>query len=204
MGYYSQDHPQRLGFDFARNLKENIEVHGELSYNRKAQRYTIADGSLFAERDDHFSYLLGLRYLHASNTTVIAEYYHNGLGLNKNELENYLDFLARAANSGNTTIAQQTLGVSQTYFRSSTLMQDYLYVKLVMPEPFDWLYFTPSLYTIYNLNDNSFLLSTSISYKPVTNFEFILWPTFLFGGENSEFGGKMVQQRMELWIRVLF
>ncbi len=204
MGYYSQTNPKRLGFDFARNLKENIEIHGELSYNRNTQRYTILNGSLHAERDDHFSYLLGLRYLHTSNTTVIAEYYHNGPGLNKNEFENYLDFLASGAARGNITIAQQTLGVSQRYFRGSTLMQDYLYVKFVIPEPFDWLYFTPSLYTIYNLNDNSFLLSTSMSYKPVTNFEFIFWPTFLLGGDNSEFGGKMVQQRMELWLRVFF
>lgn len=83
-------------------------------------------------------------------------------------------------------------------------MQNYLYVKITKPEPFDWLYFTPSLYSIYNLHDNSFLLATTLSYKPVTNFEFIFWPTFLLGENNTEFGGKLVQQRVEFWMRVYF
>lgn len=204
MGYYRKNSPMRLGFDFSRNLRENLEAHAELSYNENIQRYTIVNGTLHAVQKNRFSHLLGLRYLHESNTTVIVEYYHNSLGMNRGEFENYADYLANAANSGNGTSGQQALGLSQQYFRSSTLMEDYLYVKLTMPEPFDWLYFTPSLHSIYNLNDNSFLLSASLSYKPVTNFEFIFWPTFLFGGEGSEFGQKMVQKRMELWVRVFF
>jgi hypothetical protein len=204
MGYHRKNSPMQLGFDFSRNLRENLEAHAELSYNQNAQRYTIVNGNLHAVQENRFSYLLGLRYLHESTTTVIIEYYHNSLGMNRGEFENYIDFLANAANSGSATAAQQALGLSQQYFRSSTLMEDYLYMKLTMPEPFDWLYFTPSLYSIYNLNDKSFLLSASMSYKPVTNFEFIFWPTILVGGESSEFGQKMVQQRMELWVRVFF
>ncbi len=204
MGYYSKNGSRQLGFDVSRNLKENLEAHAEVSYNQNTQRFTIANGNLRAVQDNSFSYLLGLRYLHESNTTFIAEYYHNDLGMNREEFRSYADFLAKAANSGNDTTAQQALGVSQRYFRSSTLMQDYLYVKLTIPEPFDWLYFTPSLYSIYNLNDKSYLISASLSYKPVTNAEFIFWPTFLTGGNNSEFGRKMVEQRMELWLRIFF
>ncbi len=204
MGYYSQSKPKRLGFDFSRNIKENFEAHGEVSYNKDTPRYSIADGKLQTEPDNHFSYLFGLRYLHASNTTVIAEYYRNGLGLNKKEFEDYAGFLANGARSGSAAIVQNTLGVSQQYFRGSTLMQNYLYVKITKPEPFEWLYFTPSLYTIYNLHDHSFLLSSPLNYKPATNFEFIFWPTFLLGGNNAEFGGKLLQQRIELWARVYF
>jgi hypothetical protein len=204
MAYYTKNSPMQLGFDFSRNLRENLEAHVELSYNQNAQRYTIVNGNLHVVQENLFSYLLGLRYLHESNTTVILEYYHNDLGMNRGEFENYANFLANAANSENGAASQKTLGLSQQYFRNSTLMEDYLYVKLTMPEPFDWLYFTPSLYSIYNLNDNSFLLSAALSYKPVTNFEFIFWPTILIGGESSEFGQKMVQRRMELWVRVFF
>jgi opacity protein-like surface antigen len=204
MGYYRKNSPTQLGFDFSRNLRENLEAHAELSYNQNAQRYTIVNGNLHSAQENRFSYLLGLRYLHESNTTVILEYYHNGLGMNRGEYENYADFLANAANSGNATSAQQALRLNQQYFRTSTLMEDYLYMKLTIPEPFDLLYFTPSLYSIYNLNDNGFLLSTPLSYKPVTNFEFIFWPAILIGAEASEFGQKMVQQRMELWVRVFF
>jgi hypothetical protein len=204
MGYFRKNGLVHLGFDYSRNLKENFETHAELSYNQKAQRYTVVNGNLHAVQENRISYLLGLRYLHESNTTVIVEYYHNALGMNGGEFENYANFLANAANSENGVTSQQALGLNQQYFRSSTLMEDYLYVKLTMPEPLDWLYFTPSLYSIYNLNDNSFLLSISMSYKPVTNFELIFWPTILAGAERSEFGQKMFQQRLEVWVRVFF
>ena len=60
-----------------------------------------------------------------------------------------------------------------------------------------------STFTIYNLNDNSFLLAVSLSYKPFTNFEVMLWPTFLMGDEGTEFGGRQFDQRYELRMRVV-
>jgi len=204
MGYYRKNGPVQLGLDCSRNLRENLEIHAELSYNQDTERFTILSHSLRAEHVNRSSYLLGLRYLHESNTTVIVEYYHNGLGMSRGEYADYADFLTYAANSGSATVAQQALGLSQQYFRNSTLMEDYLYTKLTVPEPFDWLYFTPSLYSIYNLNDNSFVLSAPLSYKPVTNVEFIFWPTILVGTGRSEFGQKMFQQRLEVWVRIFF
>src|SRR3989339_903919 len=182
----------------------NIEIHGELSYNQNADRFTIVNGSLSSARVDEYSFLLGLRYLDASNTTIIAEYYHSGAGLSKDEYYQYSQFLNNGAENINPIVTQQTLGVSQTYFRGTTLMQDYLYLKISQPEPFDWLYFTPSLYTIYNLTDNSFLLSFYMSYKPITNTEFIFWTTMFAGDNTTEYGAKQVQQRTELWMRVFF
>ncbi len=202
--YFSSINPKRFGLDFSRNLQDNIEIHGELSYNQNVERNTIADSLLVTERTNHYSYLFGLRYLNESNTTIIAEYYHNDFGLGKDEYTNYSEFLDNGANSLFENIKQQTLGISQTYFKGQTLMRDYLYIKLSHPEPFDWLYFTPSIYTIYNLADNSFLLSFQMSYKPVTNTEFIFWATTFAGDDNTEYGGKQVMQRMELWMRVFF
>ena len=204
LAYYSKINPKRYGFDFARNVQENIEVHGEFSYNQNVERFTIVNNSLRNEFVDMYSYLFGLRYLDASNTTIIAEYYYNGSGLSKDEYTNYNEFLNNGANSLTETIKQQTLGISQTYFKGQTLMRDYLYIKLSHPEPFDWLYFTPSLYTIYNLVDNSFLLSFQMSYRPITNTEFIFWTSMFAGDESTEYGGKQVMQRMELWMRVFF
>ena len=204
MGFYRKNDRRQIGFDLSRNLRENVEVHAELSYSQGWSLYSIVNGSLQEVRRDQYSYLAGFRYLHESNITFIGEYYHNGGGMKPGEFETYVNFLTNAANSGNSVIVQQAQGVSQRYFRGSTLMRDYLYVKVVIPEPFDWLYFTPSLYSIYNLNDRSFLVSASLSYKPVTNVEFILWPTILAGRATSEFGGKMVQQRIEAWLRVFF
>lgn len=204
MGFYSRNDQRRVGFDISRNLRENIEVHAEVSYIQSASRFSIADGNLLGVRQDQASCLVGFRYLHESNSTLIAEYYHNGFGLNRSEFEAYHAFLTNAVNTGNDGIMRQTLGASQNYFRGSTLMRDYLYAKLITPEPFDLLYFTPSLYTIYNINDGSFLISASLSYKPVTNIELILWPTILSGTKKSEFGGKIVHERIEAWLRVFF
>ncbi len=204
LAYFSEIKPKRFGFDFARNIQDNIEIHGEFSFNQNVEKFTIKDNALANNRVDRYSYLFGLRFLDASNTTIIAEYYHNGTGLTQDEYYQYSQFLNNGAESINPIVKQQTLGVSQTYFKGQTLMRDYLYIKLSHPEPFDWLYFTPSLYTIYNLTDNSFLLSFQLSYKPVTNTEFIFWTTMFGGDRSTEYGGKQVQQRMELWMRVFF
>jgi len=83
-------------------------------------------------------------------------------------------------------------------------MQDYLYWKISQPEPFNWLYFTPSLFTIYNLTDGSYLLSSPLSFKTFTNFELILWPTVMVGPDGTEFGGKQIQKKLELWLRYYF
>ncbi len=204
LAYYSEIKPKRYGFDFARNIQENIEMHAEFSYNQNVERFTIVNNLLRNKLVDVYSYLFGIRYLDASNTTIIAEYYHNDSGLSKNEYANYNDFINNGANSLSETIKQQTLDVSQTYFKGQTLMRDYLYIKLSHPEPFDWLYFTPSIYTIYNLADNSILLSFQMSYKPITNTEVIFWASMFAGKGSSEYGGKQVEQRMELWMRVFF
>jgi hypothetical protein len=101
-------------------------------------------------------------------------------------------------------LLQQVAKVNQTYFRGGNLMKDYLYLKFTKPEPFDWLYFTPSVLTIYNIADRSFLLSVTMNYKPVTNVEFILWPTLITGGANTEYGSKAFRQKVEVWMRVFF
>ncbi len=204
MTYQSAATPTKYGLDLSGNLQENLELHAELSVARSAQRSVIANGTVQANESDITSYLLGVRYLNAWNTTVIAEYYHNGLGLSRSEYESYNDFLLSGLAAGTPDALQQTWATVQTYFKSSTLMREYLYVKVSQPEPFDWLYFTPSLFSIYNLSDGSFLLSASLNYKPATNVEFILWPSLLIGGESSEFGSRQARQRIEFWMRVFF
>ena len=83
-------------------------------------------------------------------------------------------------------------------------MQDYLYLKIIQPEPFDWVYFTPSLYSIINLQDNSFSLAAPLSYKPITNFELVFTPVAFIGSGDSEFGARQMGQRLETWLRFYF
>ncbi|MEO8168528.1 MAG: hypothetical protein ABI623_09785, partial [bacterium] len=204
LGFYSSDRPKRVGMDVARNLSDNVEVHGEVGYGSNVMKSTIANNSLTARSINGTSYLFGFRYLHESNTTLIAEYFHNEFGLTTSEFEKYNRFLDLGAQSNDPVLLRETASVNQSYFRGTNLMRDYLYLKLSKPEPFDWLYFTPSVFTIYNLADKSFLLSATMSYKPVTNVEFILWATVITGSGNSEYGSKSFRQKMEIWMRVFF
>jgi hypothetical protein len=201
MGYYSRINASHIGFDFATNIKENIEIHGELSHFRDEPRNTVVGADLVTIRENGYCYLMGLRYLNQWRTTVIAEYYHNGIALNKAEYASYIEFVQNGVDSLNP---EKALNYSRTYFRGANLMRDYLYLKITQPEPFNWLYFTPSMFTIYNLNDNSLLLAVSLSYKPFTNFEVMLWPTLLIGDEGTEFGSRQLDQRCELRMKVYY
>jgi len=204
MGYYSKIEASEIGVDFATNIRENIEVHGELSYFRDNPKNTIISNNLSTTLEDGYSYLLGLRYLNRWRTTIIAEYYHDGNGLTKTEDKNYADFLQNSIDSADSDAIKRALEYNRTYFKGTTLMQNYFYLKVTQPEPFNWLYFTPSFFTIYNLNDKSFLLGIQLAYNPITNFEFTFLPTFLIGDEDTEFGGKQNQQKIELRMKVHF
>ena len=204
IGRYGLHDPRSIGLDVARNVSENLEVHGELAYSTNRMTSSIVNNSLVSRSGRGLSYLIGLRYLHETNITLIAEYYHNEFGLDAAGFGSYYRFLTTGAQSSDPDVIRQTARLNQTNFRGSTLMKDYVYLKLLRPEPFDWLYFTPSLFTIYNVADKSFLLSASLNYKPATNVEFILWPSAVFGGESSEYGSKAFQQKVEVWMRVFF
>ena len=201
MGYYSRANSSHIGFDFATNIRENIEIHGELSHFRDEHKNAIVESDLVTTKEDGYSYLMGFRYLNRWSTTVIGEYYHNGAGLDEAEYSDYIDFIQSGVDSSNP---EKTLNYSRNYFKGTNLMRDYLYLKITQPEPFNWLYFTPSMFTIYNLNDNSFLLAISLSYKPFTNFEVMLWPTLLIGDEGTEFGSRQFDQRCELRMKVYY
>ncbi|MCK4700973.1 MAG: hypothetical protein KAT38_11575, partial [Bacteroidales bacterium] len=204
MAAFRKNEPQRFGVDFSTNLRENVEIHSEISYAHGENKYLIIDDLVSQQKIDGFSFLLGLRYLNQLNTTLIVEYYHNNSGLSKNEFASYVDYLQSSLESGIPAIINPAKFNMSTTFRSKTLMRDYLYVKLIQPEPFSLLYSSISLFTIYNLADKSFLISPQLSYKPFTNFEVLLWPVFFFGNNHTEYGSKQFKRKVEIWMRFYF
>jgi hypothetical protein len=203
MALLDKDEPSRIGIDFSTNLKENLEVHAEYSYANDEIFY-ISNSEILNYNSRGGSLLLGLRYLHRTNTTFILEYYHNNKGLSKNEFTDYLGFLHYSLNSDDPAVISQARLAVPVVSNSKTMMRDYLYLKISQPEPFDLVYSSISLFTIYNLADNSFLLSPQISYKPYTNFELLLWPFFMIGNEDSEYGTKQFRKKAEIWLRFYF
>jgi len=204
MFYAGPNQIRRYGMDLSTNLRENIEVHGEISYSDNEEKYIIQNNVVQMNKVSGFSYLMGLRYLTTWNMTIIAEYYHNYSGLTKQEYQDYLAYLQNNLITGDPGLIYTTRSVMTSHFRSKNMMRNYFYIKASLPEPFKWLYSSVSVFTIYNLNDNSLILSPQIGYKPFTNSEILLWPSFLFGGEDSEYGSKLFQNKLEMWFRFYF
>jgi len=198
MGYFSGDGSVKYGADFSLNLKENIEIHGEFAYSTDETTLRFKSGMPTEPMENGYSWLAGLRYLNRWNTTIIAEYYRNDFGWTKNDYSKYYDSIETALQND---MIPDNLGNIPS---GMTQMQDYLYLKISQPEPFNLLYFSPSVYTIYNLQDRSIIIGAPITYSPVSNFSMIFWPTFILGENDSEFGSKPMQLKFDLWMRFYF
>jgi hypothetical protein len=199
----------RFGFDFSRNITSNLEIHGEFAYiNNFEKKYINSSGDLFNSEFDAKSYLLGTRYLTELDTTFIIEYYHNGTGFTEDEMEDYFSFINQAyetfVSSGNDSLLQKALDLTEGNYGRINPMRDYLYLRVSQKEPFDILYFTPSITGIFNINDKSYSLSPELLYTGITNLEFRMKAAFLSGQSDSEYGEKQNDYRAELRLRYYF
>jgi len=184
--------PARYGIDFSRNMTSNFEIHAELAYIPDYSKKVIdQSGSVIEENYANTSYLLGIRYLTRSNTTFIIEYFIE---------QAYEDYLLTEDDTPLNFLAG---GESQAY-RTFAPMQDYLYLRISQKEPWDILYFVPSLTSIINLTDGSFSLAPELLYNPVTNLELRAKIMVLVGKDRSEFGEKQNDFRLEFRGRYYF
>ena len=198
-----------LGFDFAKNLAENFEVHGEVGLKLDATRMVLdASGQATTKEENQLSFMAGLRYLNSLDTTFIAEYYHNGAGYSGSELDDFFAYQDSAYDqwlaSGNDSIMERAERLSRPYYRQRNFGRDYLYLKVSQKEPFDFLYFTPWLTVIVNLHDLSCNLQPGMSYTPITNLELNFRVGIPIGPSGTEFGEKQDSVRPEFWVRYYF
>jgi len=196
--YYGNTSTANIGVDFSRNIIPSVEIHGELSFFINQPRYIISGGALKPQNIEGTSYLLGLRWLNPWNITTILEYYHNDAGLTVTEYGDYSTFLSDAVDSNISSTISDALNLSKTYFSGSALMQDYLYLKISWPEPFNLVDFAASAFIIYNINDSSLSIGIPLEYQPITNLEILFQPIFLIGNNGAEFGSKQYLGKMEI------
>ncbi len=199
----------RYGVDFARNITTNFEIHAEMALITDFDKKSIdTRGNLSSEESDIMQALIGIRYLTTDDITFIAEYYHNGGGIDAQDAENFYKFADRAHDipltSGDETPLTQAVRLSQNTLSTVQPMRDYLYLRVSQKEPFDILYFTPAVTSIINLNDQSLSMTPEFVYSPETDLEFRLRSTFLIGAENTEYGEKQNDYKAELRIRYHF
>lgn len=201
--------PDRYGADFSRNITTNFEVHGELAYIRNVPKNILdANGNRHQTEGEAISYLIGIRYLTAFDLTTIIEYYHNGAGFNEDEMKNYYGLINRGYDTyqttGNTALLGNALQMAEGGYGRANAMTDYLYVRLSQKEPFDILYFTPSLTGMMNLRDGSFSLTPELLYTGFTNWEFRFRTGIIIGARDSEYGEKQNDYRIELRVGYYF
>jgi len=199
----------RVGMDFSKNITTNLEVHGEFAFvNNQIKKVIDSQGNTSDSKFDAKSYLLGLRYLTASDTTFIFEYYRNGTGFSHLEMKDYFTFIDRGYDlfllNGNDSLLKKAAGVTEGNYRRPNPMKDYLYLRVTQKEPFNILYFTPAITTIMNLNDKSLSISPELLYTGITNLELRLKAFGLVGGKGTDFGEKQNDYRVELRVRYYF
>jgi len=199
----------RYGADFSRNLTSNFEIHGELAWIKDFRKSFIdRDGKLFETRSDVWSYLAGIRYLTARETTYILEYYHNGTGFTEGEMRDYFSFVEKGydmyLSTGDDTLLTGAVNLTEGRYGTMNPMRNYLYLRISQKEPFDILYFTPALTWIFNLDDQSFSLSPEVVYTGITNLELRLKGTVLAGDCFTDYGEKQNDYRIELRARYYF
>lgn len=196
---------QRAGFDFSKNLQTNFEIHGEWVYIDSLTHPLVASsGTVSSETKSVSQWLLGLRYLTENDTTIIAEYYHNGGGYSASQMQDFFNAVELASSTSNTSLLNTLASVGSKSYLVRNPGQNYLYLRVSIKEPFDWLYFVPALTAITNVDDNSYSLSPELVYTGYKNLELRFKATLLQGNKYSEFGEKRNSQRYELRARYFF
>lgn len=209
MAYTGNSRTSRFGFDFSRNISSNFEIHGEIAYFNNVERLTLDENNgKYRGTADATSFLAGIRYLSEQDLTTIIEYYHNGNGYTEEELSRFFGLVDEAQeqwlDSGKDAVFNEVEQLSTQGFSRPYPGKNYLYAKFSQKEPFDILYFAPSLITIVNLDDQSFSVTPEITYTGFTNWELLLRFALLQGDASSEYGEKQNSNKVELRLRYFF
>ena len=201
--------PARFGVDFSRNLASNFEIHGEWARVRQFTRpVTDGAGSVTIEAGNADSYLLGLRYLTASDTTYIAEVYHNGTGYSEEEARRFYELadtaLTQFEQTGSTVLLQRALSLSQGSYGRPNAGRDYLYFRAQQKDAFGIVYFQAAITAMMNRQDRSYQLTPELLYTGVRNLDLRLRLFLLHGGSSTDFGEKASSRKLELYARYYF
>jgi hypothetical protein len=106
--------------------------------------------------------------------------------------------------TGDPTGIQRAVALSEGAYGRPNPMRNYVYLRASQKEPFDILYFTPAVTTIFNVEDQSFVVIPELTYSPVTNLELRFRAPVLVGEQRTEYGEKLSDYRLELRMRYYF
>jgi len=201
--------PARYGMDFSRNVSSNFEIHGEWARIQQFTRpVTDSTGRVTNETGNADSTLLGLRYLTASDTTYIAEYYRNGTGYSDQEAQQFYQLVNAAftqlEQTGSSVLLQKALSLSQGSYGRPNSGKDYLYLRAQQKDALGIVYFQPAITAMMNSQDRSYQVAPELQYTGVNNLELRLRLFLLHGGASTDFGEKQNSRKLEFYARYYF
>jgi hypothetical protein len=198
--------PARWGLDFSRNLGPQWEVHGEWARTGAASRpQLLADGSVAVRQDAQQSWLAGVRFVSEREVTWLAELYRNGAGHDAGDLAAFYRLLDAAFGPGGTPAQRsQATALAQAGHGRPNPGRRYAYLRVSAKDPFGWLYVTPAVTLMANLDDGSRQLAPELLYAGWQDMELRVRALLLQGGPHDEFGAKAVARRLELLLRLYY
>ena len=201
--------PARYGMDFSRNVVSNFEIHGEWARILQATRPVVtASGSVTNPVANATSYLLGMRYLTASDTTYIAEVYRNGMGYSDQEARQFYQFvdstLALPQLVAGAPLLQKAISLSQTGYGRPNPGRDYLYFRAQQKDAFGIVYFQPGIFGMMNWQDRSYQITPELLYTGVKNLELRARFFMLYGASFTDFGEKQNSRKFEIYAKYYF
>jgi hypothetical protein len=201
--------PARFGADFSRNLTSNFEIHGEWARIQQfARPVSDSSGRVVTEVGDATSYLLGLRYLTAGDTTYIAEVYHNGTGYSESEADQFYRLVDTAftqlQQTGSSPLLPKALALGQGSYARPFAGENYLYFRAQSKDALGIVYFTPAVTAMMNLQDRSYQITPELQYSGITNLELRVRLFLLRGASSTDFGEKQNSRKLEFYARYYF
>ena len=197
--------PARFGMDFSTNLMSNFEIHGEWARIQQFTRpVTDSTGRVTSEVGNATSYLLGLRYLTAGDTTYIVEYYRNATGYSDQEAGQFYQLVNNAFATGSGALLQKALSLSRSSYGRPNSGKDYLYFRAQQKDALGIVYFQPSVTAMMNWQDRSYQVTPELQYTGVKNFDLRLRLFLLQGGSSTDFGEKQNSRKLEFYARYYF
>jgi len=201
--------PSRFGFDVSRNLRPNLEVHGE--WVRVPHSVTVVlspDDTLTTRERPATSLVAGLRYLTDASTTFIIDYYRNGDWYTPDEMDVFFTLIDRGAEAWDSDGDDQWLRLagraSAAAYGRMAPMQHYVYGRVSQPDALGVLYLSLGASAIVNVADGSVNLLPEVLYKPTANMELRWLGGIQYGGFHTEFGEKAADARFEIRARYYF
>ena len=199
----------RFGVDFSRNLRSNLEVHGEMTHVPNDRTSFLEPAGTLAQREQPAtSLVLGLRYLTEASTTYIVDYFRNGAGYAPGEMETYFEFIGRGYESWTLSGDQRLLTLAsratEAGYGRIYPMRNYVYGRVNQPDALGVLYLTLGASAIVNVGDGSYSVLPEVQYKPTENLELRWLGNIQRGGSRTEFGEKPADVRLELRVRYYF